>query len=66
MIEITIVDHPLSAAHRIIKVVSLGRVYAATTAEPFPTIAEAHQIWQNERRSFRPYDESSGRYLGGR
>jgi len=66
MIEITIVDHPLNAAHRIIKVVSRGRVYAATTAEPFPTIAEAYQIWKEERRSFQPYDESSGHYLGGR
>jgi hypothetical protein len=66
MVTITISNHPTSTAHKIVKVVSRGRVYAVTFAEPFPTEAEARQLWREERRAFRPFDESTGRYLGGR
>jgi hypothetical protein len=46
-----------------VKAVSRGRVYAVTFAEPFPTDEEAQQLWRDERRAFRPYDEMTGRYL---
>jgi len=40
-----------------------GRVYAVTYAEPFPTVEDARELWRTERRAFRPYDETTGRYL---
>jgi hypothetical protein len=64
--QIEIRNHPTSAAHKIVKAISRGRVYAATFAEPFPTVEEAQQLWREERRAFRPYDETTGRYLEGR
>ena len=63
MLQITIIDHPTSAAHRIAKVQSRGRIYGVTYAEPFPTEAEVREVWRTERRAFRPYDESAGHYL---
>ena len=60
---ITITAHPTSAAHRLVTAVSRGRVYAVTFAEPFPSVEEARQLWREERRAFRPYDETTGRYL---
>ena len=63
MAHITIMNHPTSPAHKIVKAVSRGRVYAVTFAEPFPTDEEAQQLWRDERRAFRPYDEMTGRYL---
>jgi hypothetical protein len=66
MVHIEISNHPTSPAHTIVKAISRGRVYAVTFAEPFPTEAEARQLWREERRAFRPFDESTGRYLGGR
>jgi len=65
MAHITIMNHPTSPAHKIVKAVSRGRVYAVTFAEPFPTEAQARDLWRTERRAFRPYDETTGRYLGG-
>jgi len=65
-VEIEIVNHPTSAAHKIVKAISRGRVYAVTFAEPFPTVEEARQLWHEERKAFRPYDETTGRYLVGR
>ena len=59
---IEIVNHPTSPAYKVVKVVSRGRVYAVTYAEPFPTEAEARQLWREERKAFRPYDETTGRY----
>ncbi len=64
MITITIIDHPTSAAHKIAKVESRGRIYAVTYAEPWPTDDEVRQLWLEERKAFRPYDETTGRYLG--
>ena len=55
MVEIIITTHPTSTAHKIVKVISRGRVYAVTSAEPFPTIEEAKRLWREERRIFRPY-----------
>jgi hypothetical protein len=67
MPSIEIINHPTSPAHKIVKAITArGRVYAVTFAEPFPTEAEARQLWREERRAFRPFDESTGRYLGGR
>jgi hypothetical protein len=63
MAHITIMNHPTSPAHTLVKAVSRGRVYAVTFAEPFPTDEEAQQLWRDERRAFRPYDEMTGRYL---
>jgi len=65
-IHIEIVQHPTSPAHKIVKALSRGRVYAVTFAEPFPTEEEARQLWRDERRAFRPYDETTGRYVEGR
>ena len=65
-LTIEIINHPTSSAHKIVKAISRGRVYAVTFAEPFPPEAEARQLWREERRAFRPFDESTGRYLGGR
>ena len=62
-ITIEIVQHPTSPAHKLVKVISRGRVYAVTCAEPFPTVEEVQQWWQEERKAFRPYDETMGRYL---
>ena len=64
--QIEIVDHPTSPVHKLVKAISRGRVYAVTFAEPFPTVEEARQLWREERRAFRPYDEITGCYLGGR
>jgi hypothetical protein len=66
MAEIIITNHPTSTAHKLIKAIARGRVYAVTSAEPFPTIEEAKVLWREQRRLFRPYDETTGRYLGGR
>jgi hypothetical protein len=63
-VQIEIRPHPTSPAHKIVKAISRGRVYAVTFAEPFPTVEEARQLWREERRAFRPYDETTGRYLG--
>jgi len=65
-IQIEIRNHPASPAHKIVKAVSRGRVYAVATAEPFPSIEEAQQWWKDDRKAFRPFDETTGRYLGGR
>ena len=64
-IHIEIIDHPTSTAHKIVKAISRGRVYAVTPAEPFPSLAEAQQWWREDRKVFRPYDETTDRYLGG-
>ena len=64
-ITIDIRNHPTSTAHKIVKVISRGRVYAVTYAEPFPSEDEVRELWRTERRAFRPYDETTGRYLGG-
>jgi hypothetical protein len=63
-VQIEIITHPTSPAHKIVKAISRGRVYAVTFAEPFPTIEEARQLWREERKAFQPYDETTGRYLG--
>ena len=63
MVHITIIDHPTSANHRIVKLQSRGRIYGVTYAEPFPTEDEVRALWRTERKAFRPYDESTGRYL---
>lgn len=65
--HIEIINHPISSTHKVAKVITARqRVYAVTYAEPFPTEAEVRQLWREQRREFRPYDESTGRYLGGR
>jgi hypothetical protein len=63
-VTITIVDHPTSPAHKLVKAIARGRVYAVTFAEPFPTLEEARQLWREDRKAFLPYDETTGRYLG--
>jgi hypothetical protein len=62
-IQIEIKNHPTSSAHKLVKVVSRGRVYAVTFAEPFPMVEEARELWRTDRHAFRPYDETTGRYL---
>jgi hypothetical protein len=64
MASITIINHPTSCNHKIVKAVTRGRVYAVTTAEPFPSLEEAQQWWKEDCKAFRPYDETTGRYLG--
>ena len=68
MLQITIIDHPTSAAHRIAQAQSRGRIYAVTYAEPFPTEDEVREVGKTERKAFQPFDETTGRYLsqGGR
>lgn len=39
-----------------------GRIYACTWAET-PTPGQVAQAWREDRRAFRPYDQSSGAYL---
>ncbi len=63
MLHITIRPHPTSADHRIATVQSRGRIYAVTYAEPFPTEEHVRALWRTERTAFRPYDESTGRYV---
>jgi len=64
-VQIEIINHPTSPDHKIVKAISRGRVYAVTYAEPFPSEEDVRQLWRTERRAFRPYDETTGRYLGG-
>jgi hypothetical protein len=64
--QIEIIDHPTSTVHKLVKAITQGRVYAVTTAEPFPSLDEAAQWWKEDRKAFRPYDETTGCYLGGR
>ena len=54
-VAIEIRQHPTSPAHKIVKVITRGRVYAVTFAEPFPTEDEVRELWREERRAFRPY-----------
>ena len=63
MLHITIRPHPTSADHRIATVQARGRLYAITYGEPFPTEEIIRELWKTERRAFRPYDETMGRYL---
>jgi hypothetical protein len=60
--QIEMHNHPTSPVHKIVKAISCGRVYAVTSAEPFPTLEEAQQLWREDRKAFRPYDETTGRY----
>jgi hypothetical protein len=60
-VQIEILDHPTSPAHKLVKAISRGRVYAVTYAEPFPTLEEARQLWREDRKAFQPYDETTGR-----
>jgi hypothetical protein len=64
LVEIEIMNHPTSPAHKIVKVVSRGRVYAVTFVEPFLTLEEARQLWREDRKAFQPYDETTRRYRG--
>lgn len=50
------------ATHYIGVVESRGYVYACTWAHE-PTVAEVRRAWYLDRCAFRPYDESTGRYL---
>jgi hypothetical protein len=61
-LTIEILNHPTSGAHKIVKAITRGRVYAVTFAEPWPTVEEARELWRTERRAFHPYDETTGRY----
>ena len=63
MLQVSITPHPTSPAHRVAKVQSRGRIYAVTYAEPWPTEEEVQQLWREERKAFRPYDETTGSYL---
>lgn len=60
--HIEIVSHPTSAAHKLVKAITRGRVYAVTFAEPFPTVEAVQALWRENRKAFRPYDETTGRY----
>ena len=63
MVQVAITNHPMSAAHKVVKVESRGRIYAVTYAEPWPTEADVRELWRIERKAFRPYNESTNRYL---
>ena len=60
-IEVRIEDR--GPRHKLVKIYLNGRVYAATYAEPFPTVESARKDYSADSKSFRPYDESSGTYL---
>ncbi|SRR6266851_2206255 len=62
-VQIAITTLPTSATYKLIKVISRGRVYAITAAEPFPSEEDVRELWRTERRAFRPYNETTGRYL---
>jgi hypothetical protein len=47
----------------LVKIYRHGRVYAATYAEPWPTLESARADYLAEPRSFLPFDESTGKYL---
>jgi hypothetical protein len=61
--QITILNDSHSPAHKLVKASTATRVYAVTFAEPFPSQAEAEALWRDDRRAFRPYNESTGRYI---
>lgn len=65
--QIDVIKHPTTPAMdiRIALVTTRGRVYACTYApmdEPL-TKQFVKQQWVEDRRSFRPYDTTEGRYL---
>lgn len=53
----------LDKKHKLAKVYNHGRVYAAIYAEPYPTEESALQDYRDNPRSYRPFDESSGKFL---
>ena len=60
-VEVEIVDW--GANHKLVKIYRHGRVYAATYAEPWPTLESARADYLADPRSFLPFDESIGKYL---
>lgn len=60
--EISMQPHPTSPHPRLVLARTPTRVYAVTYAEPYPSPAEAEALWRDERRAFRPYDETRGQY----
>lgn len=63
--KITIAPHPKRPdTHKLVKIESRGKVYAAAWAEPFPDEAEVRRAWRENRRVFQPYDESAGTFIG--
>ena len=61
--QISILNDPHSPVHKIVKAATATRVYAVTFAKPFPSQAEAEALWRDDKRTFRPYNESTSRYL---
>ena len=53
--------HPTT--HSVAKVIVRGRVYAVTCAG-LPTKERVREWWKKDRKSFLPYDESTGVYCG--
>lgn len=50
------------ATHSTVKVTVRGRVYACDWAGT-PTPDQAMKAWKEDRRAFRPYNESEGVYV---
>lgn len=59
---ISILRHPWSQDHKLIRVEVEGRVYALSHAEPFPSLEEAREIWETDRQAFTAYDETTGTF----
>jgi hypothetical protein len=57
--------HPRNPETHRLAVVTTGKgyVYAASWAEPWPTVEEVREEWRDNRRTFEPYDEVNGVFL---
>ena len=61
-LSIQIRPHPTSARHQVATVATSTRVYAITYAEPFPSEADIRELWATDRKAFRPWNQTTGRY----
>jgi hypothetical protein len=64
--QIEIKKHPrYPGTHSVVIVTTArGRVFACDWAGT-PSEADAHYAWECDRRNFKPYDTTTGRYVGG-
>jgi hypothetical protein len=63
-LQISMTQHPISPAHKIVKVTLRGRMYAVVSAAPFPTVEDVQRLWHERRQMFERFDERTGRYAG--
>jgi len=62
--EVEVRKHPRSDAHVRVKVTTVdGHVFACDWAFAEPSAMAARRAWYESPRLFRPFDESTGRYV---